>query len=60
MNVFHLRLDLRLGKDERGAFLWRYALIIAVFAIGCFAAFTTVGEEAVNRIWALGERIAQA
>ena len=45
---------------ERGAFLWRYAVIIAVAAICCLVAFTTIGEEAVARIWELGERIAQA
>ncbi len=53
-------LHLRCVCAERGAFLWRYAVIIAVAAIGCLAAFTTVGEEAVARIWELGEQIAQA
>ncbi len=53
-------LQLRLATDEHGAFLWRYAVIIAVAAIGCFLAFTTVGEEAVDRIWELGRKIGQA
>ena len=48
------------GTDERGAVLWPYALVVAALAIGCILAFTTVGEDLVHRIWALGERIAQA
>ncbi len=53
-------LHVRVGSGERGAVLWRYALVVAVLAIGCIMAFTTVGEDAVDRIWSLGERIAQA
>ena len=46
--------------DERGAILWRYAIVIAVAAVVCVFAFTTVGQQAVDRIWALGAKIAQA
>ena len=48
------------SSDERGAYLLRYAVIIALLAIGCFLAFTTVGQDAVHRIWALGDKITQA
>ena len=53
-------LVLRAVPDERGAYLFRYAVIIALFAAACFLAFTTVGQDAIDRIWALGEKIAQA
>ena len=48
------------GQDERGAYLWRYAVIIGVASFVCFVAFRTVGQEVVERIWALGDRIAGA
>ena len=48
------------SRDERGAYLFRYAVVVAVIAFGCLLAFTTVGQEAVDRIRALGERIAGA
>ncbi|MDQ3896097.1 MAG: hypothetical protein M3326_02405 [Actinomycetota bacterium] len=54
----HVRV--RVVADERGAYLFRYAVIIALVALGCVLAFTTVGQDAVARIWALGEKIAQA
>ena len=56
----HLQLRLRAVPDERGAYLFRYAVIIAVFAAGCVLAFTTVGQDAIDRIWALGQKIVQA
>ena len=59
MDIFR-RIPFPSSTDERGAYLFRYAVIIALFAIGCFLAFTTVGQDAVHRIWALGDRIAQA
>jgi hypothetical protein len=46
--------------DERGAYLLRYAVIVAVLVVGCFVAFNTVGQEAVHRIWSLGQRIGGA
>ena len=57
-----MRLHLRFPwvRNERGAYLFRYAVIVALLAAGCFLAFTTVGQETVDRIWALGEKIAGA
>ena len=48
------------GRDERGAYLLRYAVIIGLASLACFLAFTTVGQEVIERIWALGDRIAGA
>ena len=48
------------GRDERGAYLFRYAVIIAVASFACFLAFTTVGQDVIERISALGDRIAGA
>jgi Flp pilus assembly pilin Flp len=54
------RRRLRAVLDERGAYLFRYAVIIALFAAACVLVFTTVGQETIERIRALGERIVQA
>ena len=53
-------LILRVVPDERGAYLFRYAVIVALLVAGCFLAFTTVGQDAIDKIWAIGEKIAQA
>jgi hypothetical protein len=48
------------GRDERGAYLLRYAVIIGVLCFACFLAFTTVGQEFAEKVWALGDKIARA
>ncbi|MDQ4069324.1 MAG: hypothetical protein M3203_07625 [Actinomycetota bacterium] len=53
-------MNFRCLPQERGAFLVRYAVIIALAVFVCFLAFTTVGQEAIARIWALGQRISEA
>ncbi len=46
--------------DERGVALFRYAVIIGLACLACFLAFTTVGQEFVERVWAIGDKIAGA
>ncbi len=46
--------------DERGAYLLRYAVVIALACFAGILAFTTVGQEFVERVWALGDKIARA
>jgi Flp pilus assembly pilin Flp len=54
------RLPSRLVRDERGVALFRYGVIIALAFLVCFLAFTTVGQDFAERVWALGDKIADA
>ena len=47
-------------RDERGVALFRYVVIIGLACLICFLAFTTVGQEFAERVWALGDKIADA
>ncbi|HEX2048383.1 MAG TPA: hypothetical protein VHF27_11490 [Acidimicrobiales bacterium] len=53
-------LPTRPVRDERGVALFRYAVIIGLACLACLLAFTTVGQEFVERVWALGDKIARA
>ncbi len=53
-------LPFRLVPDERGSGLFRYAVIIALACLVCLLAFTTVGQEFAEKVWALGDKIAEA
>ena len=53
-------LPSRLVRDERGVGIFRYLVIIGVACLVCFLAFTTVGQEFAERVWALGDKIADA
>ena len=53
-------LPFRPVRDERGVALFRYLVIIALACLICFLAFTTVGQEFAERVWALGDKIAEA
>ncbi len=46
--------------DEHGRYLLRYAVVLGAICLACFLAFTTVGQEFVDRVWALGDKIAGA
>ncbi len=53
-------LSFRLVRDERGVALFRYVVIIGLACLACFLAFTTVGQAVVDKVWALGDKIAGA
>ncbi len=53
-------LPSRLVRDQRGVALFRYAVIIGLAFLVCFVAFTTVGQDFAERVWALGDKIAGA
>ena len=53
-------LPFRVVRDERGAYLFRYAVIIGLVGLAGFLTFTTVGQEFAERVWALGNKIANA
>ena len=47
MNLHHLRtviIDLFAGRDDRGASLVEYALLLALIAVVCFVAVGVLGE----------------
>jgi len=64
MNIFiYLRsclapaLHARLAKDERGASLVEYALLVALIAVVCIVAVTTLGSNASTSLSSAGSAI---
>ena len=55
-----LPLPIAGAVDERGVALFRYAVIIGLACLVCILAFTTVGQDFDERVWALGDKIADA
>ena len=47
-------------KSERGASLVEYALLVALIAVVCIAAVTTLGKEASSKFDEVGDSIAAA
>jgi pilus assembly protein Flp/PilA len=45
-------------KDERGASLVEYALLVALIAVVCIAAVTTLGKNANSKFRSVGSSIA--
>ena len=45
-------------KNERGASLVEYALLVALIAVVCIAAVTTLGENASDKFSEVGESLA--
>ncbi|MHB8669482.1 MAG: Flp family type IVb pilin [Acidimicrobiales bacterium] len=50
-------LRARFGRDERGASLVEYALLVALIAVVCIAAVTTLGGNAKNKFNSIGSSI---
>jgi pilus assembly protein Flp/PilA len=48
------------GKDQRGAALVEYALLLALIAIVCIMAITTLGEQSADKFTTVGDSIAAA
>ena len=48
------------GKDQRGAALVEYALLLALIAIVCIMAITTLGDQAADKFNTVGNSIAAA
>ncbi len=49
----------RFGDDERGASLVEYALLVALIAVVCIVAVTTLGEGASSKFDKVGDSIAK-
>jgi pilus assembly protein Flp/PilA len=47
-------------KNERGASLVEYALLVALIAVVCIAAVTTLGKNASNKFSSVGASIGAA
>ncbi|HUQ63122.1 MAG TPA: Flp family type IVb pilin [Acidimicrobiales bacterium] len=53
-------LKAKLGRSERGAALVEYALLLALIAVVCIVALTTLGGEASDKFDKVGQSIAGA
>ena len=50
-------LRARYGRSERGASLVEYALLVALIAVVCIAAVTTLGKSASSKFSTVGASI---
>ena len=50
-------LRARFGKDEEGASLVEYALLVALIAVVCIAAITLLGNNASTKLSEVGDSI---
>ena len=50
-------LQVRFAKTERGAALVEYALLLALIAVVCIAALTTLGGDASDKFTDIGNSI---
>ena len=51
-------LQARFAKTERGAALVEYALLLALIAVVCIVALSTLGEQASSKFVDVGNSIA--
>lgn len=47
----------RLGRSERGAALVEYALLLALIAVVCIVALTTLGEKGSSKFVTIGNSL---
>ncbi len=50
----------RFGKDERGASLVEYALLVALIAVVCIVAITFLGNSASSKFSSVGSSVNQS
>ncbi len=53
-------LRVRFSDNERGAALVEYALLLALIAVVCIVALTTLGDQAADKFSTVGNSIAEA
>jgi pilus assembly protein Flp/PilA len=57
MDIFRY-MNARLNiKNERGAALVEYALLLALIAVVCILALTTLGDKANSKFTSIGEKL---
>ncbi len=60
MEIFVTWLRTRFADSERGAALVEYALLLALIAVVCIVALTTLGDQAADKFSTVGGSIAAA
>jgi pilus assembly protein Flp/PilA len=55
--TFATYLRARFGRDERGASLVEYALLVALIAVVCILAITFVGSQANEKFSEVGSKL---
>ncbi|HEX2048380.1 MAG TPA: Flp family type IVb pilin [Acidimicrobiales bacterium] len=53
-------MQARFARTERGAALVEYALLLALIAVVCIVALTSLGEDASEKFDKVGQSIAKA
>ena len=53
-------MQARFARTERGAALVEYALLLALIAVVCIVALTTLGEDAAEKFDTVGQSISKA
>ena len=56
-NTFATYVRARFGRDERGASLVEYALLVALIAVVCIVAISFVGSRASDKFSAVGSKL---
>jgi pilus assembly protein Flp/PilA len=56
-NTFATYVRARFGRDERGASLVEYALLVALIAVVCIVAITFVGNRASDKFSTVGSKL---
>lgn len=56
-HIFAPYVRARFGRDERGASLVEYALLVALIAVVCIVAITILGENANSKFDDVGSAI---
>jgi pilus assembly protein Flp/PilA len=56
-NSFATYMRARFGRDERGASLVEYALLVALIAVVCIVAISFVGTRASEKFSNVGSRL---
>ena len=60
LQLLWLHIQLRLHRDDKGASLVEYALLVALIAVVCIAAVTTLGKSASSKFSTVGASIRAA
>jgi pilus assembly protein Flp/PilA len=53
-------IQARFARTERGAALVEYALLLALIAVVCIVALTSLGEDAAEKFDTVGQSISKA
>ena len=56
-NTFATYVRARFGRDERGASLVEYALLVALIAVVCIVAISFVGTRASDKFSTVGSKL---